>query len=69
MLGSAFERFAALEREHAAQRGHLAAARDYWLARVDLARAAGRVLPAAAEPAERLILDPRAPSATAGGTP
>ena len=68
MLGSAFDRFAALEREHAAQRGHLAAVRDYWLARVALARAAGGVLPAAAEPAARLILDPPA-AAPAGATP
>ena len=67
MLAGTFDRFAALAREHAAQRGHLAAVRDYWLARVALARAAGGVLPAAAEPAARLILDPRA--ASAGATP
>ena len=69
MLAGTFDRFAALAREHAAQRGHLDAARDYWLARVALARAAGGVLPADAEPAARLLLDPRAPSPPAGETP
>lgn len=67
MLAGTFDRFAALAREHAAQRGRLAAVRDYWLARVALARAAGGALPAAAEPTARLILDPR--GAAAGAAP
>ena len=69
MLASVFDRFAALAREHAAQRGHLAAVRDYWLARVALARATGGVLPADAEPAARLTLEPLAPPPPAGEAP
>jgi cobalt-zinc-cadmium efflux system outer membrane protein len=58
MLSGVFELLAAKQQEYDAYQGYLESARDYWIARAELARAVGDTLPA--EPTagnERLDLD------------
>jgi len=66
MLIGAFELLLAKQQEYDAYQGYLEAVRDYWVARVELARAIGTRLPSAASVTERTIgveaiLSPPAP--------
>lgn len=55
MLIGAFELLLSKQEEYDAYQGYLEAVRDYWLARVDLARAIGTRLPSEASAGERTI--------------
>lgn len=59
MLIGAFEALAEKQLEYDARQGHLAALRDYWLARTALRRAVGNALPGGANAGERADGKPR----------
>lgn len=72
MLIGAFELLLAKQQEYDAYQGYLEAVRDYWVARVELARAIGTRLPSAASVSERTIgvetiLSPPAPAGAGHG--
>ena len=66
MLDGQFELLLAKQQEYEAYQGYLEAVRDYWLARTDLARAVGTVLPSSTQGAREEEIDPFAQPVGAG---